>query len=89
MGRTCLVEMNHLVVLHLIPSIIETLRLLFAVSDDMTEERHPLVALPNPEGKIHGSHIVQFTRTASTEQQRENTQQICHDAAKIRYFIEN
>jgi hypothetical protein len=50
--------------------------------DDMSEEGHSLIALPNPEGEIHGTHVIQLAGTVGTEQQRKDTQQVCHNGCK-------
>jgi hypothetical protein len=82
MGAASLIEVYHLVIFHGIPMLVEMIRILFAMRDDMSEEGHSLIALPNPEGKIHGTHVIKLAGTTGTEQQREDTQQVCHNGCK-------
>lgn len=89
MGTAGLIEMNHLVILHLVPTVVKVLRLLLTMGDDGSEEGHTLIALPNPEGDIHGTHVLQSAGTAGTDHQRYDTQQVCHNGAKVRKKLVN
>ena len=70
-GRTCLIEVNHLMILD--GATDEVLRcvgridaccLFLAMGDDTTKEGHTVVALADEPGTRYGTHVGEFTRSS-------------------------